>query len=93
MLLLARSEPLRMASGTSRALPTPTPTRPLPSPTTTSARKRKAPPALDHLGDAADVHDALCELFALAESSLVYLHKLLLIPLRHASSAHSAALA
>ena len=38
---LAISIPLRMASGTSRALPAPKPTRPLPSPITTSAENEK----------------------------------------------------
>src|SRR5262245_43522119 len=41
----AFSPPLRMASGTSLALPRPTPTWPLPSPTTTSAEKlNRRPP-------------------------------------------------
>src|SRR5687768_15129005 len=45
MLRLACSVALRMASGTSRALPAPWPTRPLPSPTTTSAAKpNRRPP-------------------------------------------------
>src|SRR5215470_9778623 len=42
---LAFSPPLRIASGTSLALPRPTPTCPLPSPTTTSAEKlNRRPP-------------------------------------------------
>src|SRR5690349_12510522 len=42
---LAFSPPLRIASGTSLALPRPTPTWPLPSPTTTSAEKlNRRPP-------------------------------------------------
>src|SRR5919108_6110628 len=42
---LACSVALRIASGTSRALPAPWPTRPLPSPTTTSAAKpNRRPP-------------------------------------------------
>ena len=41
---LATSAPLRIASGTSFALPRPTPTIPLPSPTTTSALKLKRRP-------------------------------------------------
>src|SRR5258705_581692 len=42
---LASSVALRMASGTSRALPWPKPTRPLPSPTTTRAAKpNRRPP-------------------------------------------------
>src|SRR5919197_3544594 len=41
---LAFSPPLRMASGTSLALPSPTPTWPAPSPTTTSAAKEKRRP-------------------------------------------------
>src|SRR5213596_3030497 len=44
MLRLACSVALRMASGTSRALPAPCPTLPLPSPTTTSAAKPKRRP-------------------------------------------------
>src|SRR6185295_3158667 len=45
MLRLACSVALRIASGTSRALPAPWPTRPLPSPTTTRAAKpNRRPP-------------------------------------------------
>src|SRR5205809_799 len=44
MLFLASSIPLRIASGTSLALPSPKPTCPLPSPTTTSALKLKRRP-------------------------------------------------
>src|SRR5258706_1074181 len=44
MWRLACSVALRMASGTSRALPAPWPTRPLPSPTTTRAAKPKRRP-------------------------------------------------
>src|SRR5579884_1091120 len=44
MCFLASSTPLRMASGTSPALPRPAPTRPWPSPTTTSALKEKRRP-------------------------------------------------
>src|SRR4051812_22537799 len=44
MARLACSVALRIASGTSRALPAPCPTRPLPSPTTTSAAKPKRRP-------------------------------------------------
>src|SRR5579871_5170833 len=44
MWRLACSVALRIASGTSRALPAPWPTRPLPSPTTTSAAKPKRRP-------------------------------------------------
>src|SRR3954468_1114283 len=40
----AFSPPLRIASGTSFALPRPTPTLPLPSPTTTSAAKENRRP-------------------------------------------------
>src|SRR5262245_5792687 len=43
---LASSTPLRMASGTSPALPRPTPTWPLPSPTTTTALKLNRRPPL-----------------------------------------------
>src|SRR3990172_2392293 len=49
MLRLACSVALRMASGTSRALPAPWPTRPLPSPTITSAAKPKRRPPLTTL--------------------------------------------
>ena len=41
---IASSFPLRIASGTSAALPTPAPTCPLPSPTTTKAAKRMLRP-------------------------------------------------
>ena len=41
---LASSTPLRIASGTSPALPSPAPTTPLPSPTTTTALKLKRRP-------------------------------------------------
>src|SRR5581483_12020926 len=44
MCRLACSVALRIASGTSRALPWPKPTRPLPSPTTTRAAKPKRRP-------------------------------------------------
>src|SRR5438270_2509429 len=44
MFRLATSTPLRIASGTSRALPRPAPTRPLPSPTTMSAEKENFRP-------------------------------------------------
>src|SRR6185437_3152646 len=44
MVRFACSVALRIASGTSRALPAPWPTRPLPSPTTTSAAKPKRRP-------------------------------------------------
>src|SRR5258708_16659008 len=44
MLRLACSVALRIASGTSRALPVPKPARPLPSPTTTTAAKPKRRP-------------------------------------------------
>src|SRR5262245_14525214 len=46
---LACSTDFRMASGTSRALPSPTPTCPRPSPTTTSAVKEKRRPPLTTL--------------------------------------------
>ena len=46
---LACSVALRMASGTSRALPAPCPARPLPSPTTTSAVKLNLRPPLTTL--------------------------------------------
>src|SRR5579864_6007227 len=49
MCFLASSTPLRMASGTSPALPRPAPTRPCPSPTTTSALKEKRRPPLTTL--------------------------------------------
>src|SRR5258708_11507707 len=49
MCFLASSTPLRMASGTSQALPSPAPTRPCPSPTTTSALKEKRRPPLTTL--------------------------------------------
>src|ERR1039458_8551430 len=49
MCFLASSTPLRMASGTSPALPSPAPTRPWPSPTTTSALKEKRRPPLTTL--------------------------------------------
>src|SRR3990172_4318532 len=49
MLRLACSVALRIASGTSRALPAPWPTRPLPSPTITSAAKPKRRPPLTTL--------------------------------------------
>src|SRR4051812_7599080 len=45
----AFSPPLRIASGTSLALPRPTPTLPLPSPTTTSAANEKRRPPLTTL--------------------------------------------
>src|SRR3990172_4475696 len=48
-LRLAASVALRMASGTSRALPWPNPTRPFWSPTTTSAAKPKRLPPLTTL--------------------------------------------
>ena len=44
MFRLAISTPLRMASGTSRALPSPAPTRPFRSPTTISAENEKRRP-------------------------------------------------
>ena len=46
---LARSTPLRIASGTSLALPKPNPTRPCPSPTTTTALKENLLPPLTTL--------------------------------------------
>src|SRR5215469_5876558 len=49
MLRRACSVALRIASGTSRALPEPKPTRPLRSPTTTSAAKPKRRPPLTTL--------------------------------------------
>src|ERR671937_1738335 len=49
MFRLATSTPLRIASGTSRALPSPAPTRPLPSPTTISAEKENLRPPLTTL--------------------------------------------
>ena len=49
VLACACSLPLRMASGTSLALPRPTPTWPLSSPTTTSAEKQKRRPPLTTL--------------------------------------------
>src|SRR5262245_36463813 len=49
MLFLAFSIPLRIASGTSFALPRPNPTRPALSPTTTSALKLKRRPPLTTL--------------------------------------------
>src|ERR1700722_1156679 len=49
MCFFASSTPLRMASGTSPALPRPAPTRPLPSPTTTRALKEKRRPPLTTL--------------------------------------------
>lgn len=48
-VLLASSTPLRIASGTSAALPRPAPTLPLPSPTTTTAAKEKRRPPLTTL--------------------------------------------
>src|SRR5688572_13437403 len=48
-LFLAISAPLRIASGTSLALPSPAPTRPWPSPTTTSALKLNRRPPLTTL--------------------------------------------
>jgi hypothetical protein len=53
---------LRIASGTSRALPWPKPTLPFWSPTTTSAAKAEPPAALDDLGDAIDVNELVDEL-------------------------------
>lgn len=44
MFFLASSTPLRIASGTSAALPRPAPILPLPSPTTTTAAKEKRRP-------------------------------------------------
>ena len=44
MFFLASSTPLRIASGTSAALPRPAPTLPFPSPTTTTAAKEKRRP-------------------------------------------------
>src|SRR2546421_10697783 len=49
MFFFACSPPLRMASGTSLALPRPAPTWPWPSPTTTSAEKLKRRPPLTTL--------------------------------------------
>src|SRR5438105_15643123 len=49
MCFLASSTPLRMASGTSPALPRPAPTRPCPSPTTTSALNENRRPPLTTL--------------------------------------------
>src|ERR1700680_1614651 len=49
MCFLASSTPLRMASGTSPALPSPAPTRPEPSPTTTTALNEKRRPPLTTL--------------------------------------------
>src|SRR5438105_3220553 len=49
MLRLAISTPLRIASGTSRALPSPAPTRPFMSPTTISAEKEKRRPPFSTL--------------------------------------------
>src|ERR1700693_5087906 len=49
MCFLPSTTPLRMASGTSPALPRPAPTRPLPSPTTTRALKEKRRPPLTTL--------------------------------------------
>src|ERR1700730_6265859 len=49
MLRLAISTPLRMASGTSRALPRPAPTRPFMSPTTIRAEKENLRPPLTTL--------------------------------------------
>src|SRR6476469_7202773 len=46
---LASSTPLRIASGTSPALPSPTPTWPAPSPTTTTALKLNRRPPLTTL--------------------------------------------
>ena len=49
MFFLASSTPLRIASGTSPALPRPTPTWPAPSPTTIIALKLKRRPPLTTL--------------------------------------------
>src|SRR2546423_764084 len=49
MLRLAISTPFRIASGTSRALPSPAPTRPFMSPTTISAEKEKRRPPFSTL--------------------------------------------
>src|SRR5438445_1397811 len=49
MCFLASSTPLRIASGTSPALPSPAPTRPCPSPTTTIALKLNRRPPLTTL--------------------------------------------
>jgi len=46
---LASSDPLRIASTTSPALPSPTPTTPLPSPTTTSTANENLLPPLTTL--------------------------------------------
>ena len=58
----AWSFPLRMASGTSFALPRPTPTWPGLVADDDERAKLEAPAALDDLGDAVDVDDALLEL-------------------------------
>ena len=62
---LAASVALRIASGTSRALPWPKPTRPFSSPTTTERGKAEAAAALHHLGHTIDVDELVGE-FAVA---------------------------
>ena len=59
---LACSLPLRIASGTSLALPRPTPTWPLLIADDDERGEAEAPAALDDLRDAVDVDDALDEL-------------------------------
>ena len=64
MLRFASSVALRIASGTSRALPLPKPARPFWSPTTTSAAKPKFLPPFTVFGDAVDT-DQFVDEFAL----------------------------
>ena len=59
---LASSMPLRIASGTSEALPRPKPTVPLPSPTTTRAANLKIRPPLTVLAYAVERYNVLGEL-------------------------------
>ena len=57
----ASSTPLRIASGTSPALPSPTPTWPCAVTHDDDRAEAEAPAALDDLGDAVDLDDALLE--------------------------------
>ena len=59
---MAASVALRMASGTSRALPWPKPTRPLLVADDHERGEAEAPAALHHLGDAVDVDELVDEL-------------------------------
>ena len=58
---LASSTPLRIASGTSPALPSPTPTWPRAVTDDDDRAEAEPPAALDDLGDAVDLDDALLE--------------------------------